>query len=149
MTDRLAAVIAGYAEIRTALAAFLTGNGGDQLFSTGRATDSSSTTTNAPIVSAGSYPGREEWLRLGQYWCAGGEVSWESFYLSQRPQHVPLPTYPFSRERHWIKPPPEQPSLQTVPAKEIPWSELNAVLDYLENGEIGVDQALSLIGIEE
>ena len=149
MTERLAAVIAGYAELRTALAAFLTGNAGDQIFLTGRATDSFSTTTNAPIVSAGSYPGREEWLRLAQYWCAGGEVSWESSYVSERPQRVPLPTYPFSRERHWIKPPQEQRSLQTVPTKEIPWSDLNAVLDYLENGEIGVDQALTVIAIEE
>lgn len=76
-------------------------------------------------------------------------MSWESSYVSERPQRVPLPTYPFSRERHWIKPPQEQRSLQTVPTKEIPWSDLNAVLDYLENGEIGVDQALTVIAIEE
>jgi len=149
MTERIAAVIASYAEVSEALVGFLTGKGNDQSFMTGTAADGSSTSANAPMVDGSSYPGREEWLRLGQHWCAGGEVSWEDFYVSERPRRVPLPSYPFAREQHWIKAPQEERSVQAVLADEIPWGDLDAVLDHLENGEIGVGQALSVIGIEE
>ncbi len=41
---------------------------------------------------------------LGRLWSAGASVDWERFRGSERRQRVPLPTYRFDRQRHWIEP---------------------------------------------
>ncbi|NJR16416.1 MAG: SDR family NAD(P)-dependent oxidoreductase [Calothrix sp. CSU_2_0] len=38
---------------------------------------------------------------LGKLWLAGIKVDWSKFH-SQKRQRVPLPTYPFERQRYWI-----------------------------------------------
>jgi acyl carrier protein len=40
---------------------------------------------------------------LGQLWLCGVEVDWAGFSGSERRHRVPLPTYPFERQRHWIE----------------------------------------------
>jgi acyl transferase domain-containing protein len=39
---------------------------------------------------------------LGQLWQAGVEVNWNGFYAGERRHRIPLPTYPFERQRCWI-----------------------------------------------
>ena len=34
----------------------------------------------------------------------GVEIDWRAFYAHERRRRVPLPTYPFERERYWIEP---------------------------------------------
>lgn len=41
---------------------------------------------------------------LGQLWCAGVPVDWDSFYQDENRRRVPAPTYPFERQRYWIEP---------------------------------------------
>jgi acyl transferase domain-containing protein/thioesterase domain-containing protein len=45
---------------------------------------------------------------LGRLWLAGVEVDWSGFYKDERRHRIPLPTYPFERQRYWIEPA-EQP----------------------------------------
>ncbi|HKX31916.1 MAG TPA: SDR family NAD(P)-dependent oxidoreductase, partial [Blastocatellia bacterium] len=40
--------------------------------------------------------------QLGRLWLTGVEVDWEGFYEGERRRRVPLPTYPFERQRYWI-----------------------------------------------
>ncbi|HKX31861.1 MAG TPA: KR domain-containing protein, partial [Blastocatellia bacterium] len=42
--------------------------------------------------------------QLGRLWLTGVEVDWEGFYEGERRRRVPLPTYPFERQRYWIDP---------------------------------------------
>jgi acyl transferase domain-containing protein/thioesterase domain-containing protein/D-arabinose 1-dehydrogenase-like Zn-dependent alcohol dehydrogenase len=42
---------------------------------------------------------------LGQLWLAGAKVDWFGFYKQQQHYRLPLPTYPFERQRYWIEPP--------------------------------------------
>ena len=43
---------------------------------------------------------------LGKLWLAGVTINWQTdFYASERRRRVPLPTYPFERQRYWIDPP--------------------------------------------
>jgi amino acid adenylation domain-containing protein len=42
---------------------------------------------------------------LGQLWLAGVPINWSGFYAQKQRQRVPLPTYPFERQRYWIDPP--------------------------------------------
>ncbi|ELR97617.1 type I polyketide synthase [Gloeocapsa sp. PCC 73106] len=40
---------------------------------------------------------------LGKLWLSGVEVDWKGFYSDQKRQRVPLPTYPFERQRYWVE----------------------------------------------
>jgi amino acid adenylation domain-containing protein len=39
---------------------------------------------------------------VGQLWLSGVEVNHSGFYAGERRRRVPLPTYPFERQRYWI-----------------------------------------------
>ena len=41
---------------------------------------------------------------LGKLWLKGVDVNWNAFYAHERRMRVPLPHYPFERQRYWIKP---------------------------------------------
>ncbi len=41
---------------------------------------------------------------VGQLWLAGVQPDWHTFSGGQRRRHVPLPTYPFERQRYWLDP---------------------------------------------
>jgi len=41
---------------------------------------------------------------LGKLWLFGVKVNWYEFYQHQKHLRVPLPTYPFERQRYWIEP---------------------------------------------
>lgn len=41
---------------------------------------------------------------LGQLWTIGAPVDWQALHVGATPQRVPLPTYPFERQSHWIQP---------------------------------------------
>ncbi|QMS92218.1 SDR family NAD(P)-dependent oxidoreductase [Nostoc edaphicum CCNP1411] len=49
---------------------------------------------------------------LGQLWLSGVAVNWSKFYALQQPQKLPLPTYPFERQRYWID---RHPSSEVAP----------------------------------
>ncbi|HET7695322.1 MAG TPA: SDR family oxidoreductase [Vicinamibacterales bacterium] len=71
----------------------------------------------APDVAvAASLPGAQDPLSdhevlldaLGRVWGRGAEIDWTAFYAGERRRRVPLPTYPFERQRHWIEPDEEE-----------------------------------------
>ncbi|HEY1349391.1 MAG TPA: SDR family oxidoreductase [Ktedonobacteraceae bacterium] len=39
---------------------------------------------------------------LGQLWAHGACIDWSAFASGERRQRVPLPTYPFERQRYWL-----------------------------------------------
>ncbi|MEH2138367.1 alpha/beta fold hydrolase [Nostoc sp.] len=41
---------------------------------------------------------------LGRLWLFGVQIDWSSFYANEQPYRIPLPTYPFERQRYWISP---------------------------------------------
>ncbi|HYG63315.1 MAG TPA: amino acid adenylation domain-containing protein, partial [Thermoanaerobaculia bacterium] len=41
---------------------------------------------------------------LGRLWLAGAEIDWSGFHGDERRRRVPLPAYPFERQRYWIEP---------------------------------------------
>ncbi len=47
---------------------------------------------------------------LGKLWLTGVQIDWSAFYEHEQRLRVPLPTYPFERQRYWIAAP--QGSLQ-------------------------------------
>jgi len=53
---------------------------------------------------------RDGWLaqrdlaRIAEHWVKGVDIDWARLHAGTRPRRVPLPTYPFARDRHWIEP---------------------------------------------
>ncbi|WP_223837423.1 type I polyketide synthase [Bacillus swezeyi] len=41
--------------------------------------------------------------RLGDIWLHGATIDWNTFYRHEQCRVLPLPTYPFERERYWIE----------------------------------------------
>jgi amino acid adenylation domain-containing protein len=41
---------------------------------------------------------------IGQLWLAGVTIDWQKFYTSEQRHRLPLPTYPFEKQRFWIEP---------------------------------------------
>ncbi|MEH2290136.1 SDR family NAD(P)-dependent oxidoreductase [Nostoc sp.] len=55
---------------------------------------------------------------LGQLWMLGIKIDWSSFYTNERRYRLPLPTYPFERQRYWIESTTSQESLEQIPSVE-------------------------------
>lgn len=56
-------------------------------------------------ISVESEKKRNIWFQIGQRWLEKESINWEQFYQDEKRTRVPLPTYPFTRESHWILPP--------------------------------------------
>ena len=41
---------------------------------------------------------------LGSLWLLGVRINWDNYHADERRQRVPLPTYPFERQRYWVEP---------------------------------------------
>jgi amino acid adenylation domain-containing protein len=72
------------------------------------------------IASLGSTTAdNTEWVALlkavGQLWLAGVTIDWQAFYATETRQRLPLPTYPFERQRYWIDPLPADPFPRLLP----------------------------------
>lgn len=50
---------------------------------------------------------------LGKLWLTGISVDWSAFYQAERRYRVPLPTYPFERQRCWVEPSKERGQAQS------------------------------------
>ncbi|MCC5666140.1 SDR family NAD(P)-dependent oxidoreductase [Nostoc sp. CHAB 5784] len=44
---------------------------------------------------------------LGRLWLAGVKVDWSGFYAHEQRDRIPLPTYPYERQRYWVDANPE------------------------------------------
>ncbi|MCL1472482.1 type I polyketide synthase [Argonema antarcticum] len=51
---------------------------------------------------------------LGKLWLAGVQIDWSNFYADEQHYRIPLPTYPFDRQRYWIEPPGVEQPIKTA-----------------------------------
>jgi len=76
---------------------------------------------------------------LGRLWLAGVQIDWSEFSAGERRHRLPLPTYPFERQRYWIEAPQQTNGhFKPKPTAPVLWSSL------VEAGRIQSHQ-----GIEE
>lgn len=67
---------------------------------------------------------------LGSLWQNGVSVDWDAFYPNEDRRRIPLPTYPFERQRFWVDPAPVVAATQSRPA-ESPVSATHPAADTL------------------
>ncbi|WP_225444515.1 beta-ketoacyl synthase N-terminal-like domain-containing protein [Pseudomarimonas arenosa] len=47
---------------------------------------------------------RRDLAQIAEHWVKGVEIDWPQLHTGACRRRIPLPTYPFARERHWIEP---------------------------------------------
>ena len=52
---------------------------------------------------------------LGKLWLAGAEIDWAGVHAAAARRRVPLPTYPFERQRYWVEARPPSPRVDAPP----------------------------------
>jgi acyl transferase domain-containing protein len=55
---------------------------------------------------------------VGRLWLDGVNIDWQRYHSRDKRHRVPLPTYPFERQRYWLGPLEEISTLETQPAKD-------------------------------
>jgi len=57
---------------------------------------------------ADTHENNTEWatllVALGSLWQNGVSIDWDAFYAHEQRRRIPLPTYPFERQRFWVDP---------------------------------------------
>ncbi|ACC81836.1 type I polyketide synthase [Nostoc punctiforme] len=64
---------------------------------------------------------------LGRLWLFGFQVDWSGFYANEQRYRIPLPTYPFERQRYWISP---QAQPRDVHATEVSLNKKPDIADW-------------------
>ncbi|MFI1823963.1 SDR family NAD(P)-dependent oxidoreductase [Lentzea sp. NPDC020367] len=73
------------------------------------------TRADQPVIATGTRPGDERGTfaglldAVGRLWAAGVRVDWRTVVPPGSHRRLPLPTYPFERERYWIEAAPDSP----------------------------------------
>jgi phthiocerol/phenolphthiocerol synthesis type-I polyketide synthase E len=67
---------------------------------------------------------------LGALWLAGVTLDWAGFYAHEQRLRVPLPTYPFERQRYWVDPPKQVRASASV-SEQFTNTEFSSPLDKL------------------
>jgi acyl transferase domain-containing protein/thioesterase domain-containing protein len=85
-------------------------------------TSSQQTIVSMPSARDRTSDASEFLLRaLGRLWVAGAEIDWRGFHRHEQRRRLPLPSYPFERQRYWIEPVRQQYS--TLPTSAGPTEE--------------------------
>jgi acyl transferase domain-containing protein/acyl carrier protein len=54
---------------------------------------------------------------LGRLWLFGVDINWSGFYTHEQRHRLPMPTYPFERQRYWIDAKSLSPTLNSQPTR--------------------------------
>ncbi len=46
---------------------------------------------------------KDSLTRIGRLWLHGHKIDWKDFYPGEKRHRIPLPTYPFERQRYWLE----------------------------------------------
>ncbi|MEK8015950.1 MAG: thioesterase domain-containing protein, partial [Candidatus Parabeggiatoa sp.] len=63
---------------------------------------------------------------VGKLWLHGGQIDWSGFYANERRYRLPLPSYPFERQRYWIEP---SSIHQQIKRESLPETEMSGKVD--------------------
>ena len=56
---------------------------------------------------------------LAELWLRGAIINWDEFYSNEKRHRIPLPTYPFERQRYWLNAPITSDKLQQKDSNEL------------------------------
>ncbi|SEF35416.1 polyketide synthase PksN, partial [Variovorax sp. NFACC28] len=116
MEVRLACVVSTLEELKAKLAQYLAeAKGIDGLYRGTARRDKDGLATDEErqaMIEECATSGRSH--RLVELWTKGMEVDWRQLCREAAPRRISLPSYPFARERYWVPPVRQVPSLQAT-----------------------------------
>ncbi len=86
---------------------------------------------------------------LGQLWVSGVSVDWKAYHADERRRRLPLPTYPFDRQRLWIEPPNKQKLVEEKRHWFYAPRRKDTIAPELRPGELADSQSVWLIFMDE
>ncbi|MEH2382476.1 MAG: SDR family NAD(P)-dependent oxidoreductase [Nostoc sp.] len=97
---------------------------------------------------------------LGRLWLFGVEIDWSGFYTHEQRHRLPLPTYPFERQRYWIEPKKQGIDQPTTPVSlgkkpdiadwfYIPFWKPSLLPARLDHKELADELSCTLVFIDE
>ncbi len=97
---------------------------------------------------------------LGRLWLYGVQIDWSGFYTHERHHRLPLPTYPFERQRYWIEPNKQAQSKHQTPVSlskkldiadwfYIPYWKPSLPPVQIEHQELVSEKSCTLVFIDE
>ena len=107
MAFRVAFVVDSIDALRAALDAHLAGEGDAAVRFAGRVENEldgipSLGRDDDMREAIGKWIARGKFGKLADLWVKGLELDWDALYPSARPARMPLPAYPFAKDRYWI-----------------------------------------------
>lgn len=72
---------------------------------------------------------------LGRLWLAGVKINWSGFYTHEQRDRLPLPTYPFERQRYWVDSVREQHQINSHKSKVKNQSLTNRCFVFVDETE--------------
>jgi amino acid adenylation domain-containing protein len=69
---------------------------------------------------------------LGSLWQNGVSIDWDAFYAHEDRRRIPLPTYPFERQRFWVDPAPVAPAAPSPQAASSASATRSSVEPFVE-----------------
>jgi acyl transferase domain-containing protein len=83
-------------------------------------------------------------LSLARAHTAGAALDWEALFKGKDPKRVPLPTYPFQRQRYWLGRNPEESDPRAIGQAPVLHPLLGAEIESPNDGSITTTGRLSL-----
>ncbi|WP_447599366.1 amino acid adenylation domain-containing protein [Nitrospira sp. Nam80] len=93
-----------------------------------------------PVISSLPHPHKRQpgqahvWEALARVWLAGGSIDWPQIYAGEERRRMPLPTYPFERQRYWVEAERSEASLPPQRTEELEREEEAAMAHPLSPG---------------
>ena len=107
MEERLAVIAGSLEDLRDRLGMFAAGKEHDTGIFRGRVGEEAS--GSSPEMDEGSFRTfvgnalkNKALDKLARLWVAGWDVNWRELHTDPKPKRIPLPTYPFVKERYWM-----------------------------------------------
>ena len=146
MSERLGTVVRSFAELRGRLQTFLDQPEGGEGLHRGRVTHAdralSALTADEDLSAVvGTWLAKGKYAKVLDLWVNGFELDWRSLHPAGSARIVPLPTYPFARERYWIADRPVAGRLHDSHPVAAGGSLIDDVLDDVMSGSLGIEAA--------
>lgn len=79
---------------------------------------------------------------LGSLWLSGVSVDWNAFYANEDRRRIPLPTYPYERQRFWVEPAQVAGAARPRPAAASPSTPIPLLASPVSTGSVASTNSL-------
>lgn len=103
MPERLALVVSSIQDLRQKFDQILKGERPeDSYWNTVKSKEAKSQSPAGELEIIRNLVEEKKLSRLAELWVSGTKIDWRLLYKSGVPRRIPVPTYPFAKERYWI-----------------------------------------------